>query len=212
MTRRSLMFVTLVVAILAVAALFVVPRLGGGSASAAGVDLSLDQQPRKGADDAPVEVVVFQDFQCPHCGTFKEDVVARLDREYVETGDVAYYAMDFVVIGPESERIAQVGECVREQGDDAFWAFETAAFRSQSNLNEARAISLALEYTGDIDEEELRACVAEDSGLEAVRADATTAQALGLRGTPSVLVDGEQVEATYDGVAAAIEAALANGE
>lgn len=212
MTRRSLMFVTLVVAILVVAALFVAPRFGGGGASASGVDLSLDQQPRKGAEGAPVEVVVFQDFQCPHCGTFKEDVVPRIDRAYVDTGDVAYYAMDFVVIGPESERIAQVGECVRRQSDDAFWAFETAAFRSQSNLDEARAISLALEYTGGIDEEELRGCVAEDRGLDAVRADVATAQELGLRGTPSVLVDGEQVDATYDGVVAAIEAALANRE
>lgn len=212
MTRRPLIFVTLIVAILAIAALFVVPRLGGGGASASGVDLSLDQQPRKGADGAPVEVVVFQDFQCPHCGTFKEDVAPRLEREYVDSGDIAYYAMDFVVIGPESERIAQVGECVRAQDDDAFWAFETAAFRSQANLSEALAISLALEYTGGIDEQELRACVAEDRGVDAVRADVAAAQELGLRGTPSVLVDGDQVDATYDGVAAAIEAALANRE
>jgi protein-disulfide isomerase len=212
MTRRSLMFVTLVVAILAVAALFVVPRLGGGGASAAGVDLSLDQQPRLGAEGAPVEVVVFEDFLCPHCATFAESVAPRLEREFVDEGVAALYAMNFVVIGPESERIAQVAECVHAQDDDAFWAFEIAAFRSQANLDEARAISLALEYTGGIDEEELRACVAEDRGLDAVRADVAAAQELGLRGTPSVLVDGEQVDATYDGVAAAIEAALANRE
>lgn len=212
MTRRSLMLVTLVVAILAVAAVFVVPRLGGGGASASGAELSLDRQPRKGPEGAPVEVVVFQDFQCPHCATFAESVAPRLEREYVDSGDVAYYAMDFVVIGPESERIAQVGECVRRQSDEAFWAFETAAFRSQSSLDEARAISLALEYTGGIDEQELRACVDDDRGLDAVRADVATAQELGLRGTPSVLVDGEQVDATYAGVAAAIGAALANQE
>lgn len=211
MTRRSLMLVTLVVAILAVAAVFVVPRLGGG-ATASGVDLALDQQPRKGAEGAPVEVVVFADFLCPHCATFAESVAPRLEREYVDEGLAAMYAMNFVVIGPESERIAQVGECVHAQDDDAFWAFETAAFRSQSSLDEARAISLALEYTGGIDEAELRACVAEDRGLDAVRADGATAQELGLRGTPSVLVDGEQVDATYDGVAAAIDAALANRE
>jgi protein-disulfide isomerase len=212
MTRRSLMFVTLVVAILAVAALFVVPRLGGGGASAAGVDLSLDQQPRLGAEGAPVEVVVFEDFLCPHCATFAESVAPRLEREFVDEGVAALYAMNFVVIGPESERIAQVAECVHAQDDDAFWAFEIAAFRSQANLDEARAISLALEYTGGIDEEALRTCVAEDRGLDAVRADVAAAQELGLRGTPSVLVDGEQVDATYDGVAAAIEAALANRE
>lgn len=212
MNLRPVMIATLVVAILAIAAVLVVPRIGGGGASAAGVDLALDTQPRLGPADAAVEVVVFEDFLCPHCGTFAEDVAPRLEREYLASGDVAYYAMNFVVIGPESERIAQVGECVVDQDPDAFWPFETAAYRSQAGLTEARAIELAIEYAPGLDADELRACTAEDRRLEAVRSDVQTAQALGLRGTPSVLVDGEQVDATYAGVSAAIEAALAEAE
>ena len=208
MSRRLVISVTAVVAAAAVAALLIVPRIGG--ASAEGTDLRLDQQPRKGSADAPVQVVVFEDFLCPHCGTFAESVAPRIERTFVAEGDVAYYMLNFVVIGPESRRIAQVGECVFEQGNDAYWAFETAAYRSQQGLDEAEAIELALEYADGLDEDRLRTCVAEDRQLEAVRADETTARELGLRGTPSVLVDGEQVDASFGALSEAIETALAD--
>lgn len=208
MNPQRLIMATLVVAVLAVVAILVVPRLGG-AASAEGVDLALDTQPRKGAQDAPVDVVFFEDFLCPHCATFSETIVPRLEREYVEPGHAAIHFVNFVVIGPEAERIALVGECVAAQDEEAFWAFEDVAYRSQSNLNERRAIDLALEYASGLDEEALRTCVDEDERLQQVRDDNRIAQELGLGGTPSVLVDGEQVTATYDAVAQAIDAARA---
>lgn len=206
MNPQRLIVATVVVAVFAIAAIIIVPRLGGG-ASAEGVDLALDTQPRLGSEDAPVEVVFFEDFLCPHCATFSEAVVPRLEREFVETGDAALYFVNFVVIGPESERVALVGECVAQQGDEAFWVFEDVAYRSQSDLNERRAIDLALEYAPGLDEDALRTCVDQDERLQAVRDDNRVAQDLGLGGTPAVLVDGEEVSATYEAVARAIEAA-----
>ena len=208
MNPQRLIIATVALAVIVVAAIVIVPRLGAG-ASAAGSDLALDTQPRMGAEDAPVEVVFFEDFLCPHCGTFTETVVPRLEREYVETGEANVHFVNFVVMGPESERIAAVGECVAEQGDEAFWAFEEVAFRSQSDLTERRAIDLANEYVPDLDGEALTACIDEGRGLEAVRADVAIAQELGLGGTPSVLVNGEEVSATYDALARAIDQAQA---
>ena len=207
MNPQRLILATLVVALVAVAALVIVPRLGGG-ASAEGTDLALDTQPRAGAEDAPVEIVFFEDFLCPHCATFSETVAPRLEREFVETGDASIHFVNFVVMGPESERVALVGECVAEQGSEAFWAFEDVAFRSQADLDERRAIELAIEYAPGIDEEALRTCVEEDAQLERVRSDSRRAQELGLGGTPSVLVDGEEVSATYDALAQAIRTSL----
>lgn len=212
MNRRVLILATLIVATLAVAAVFVVPRLGGGGASAEASQFALDQQPRKGPADAPVEVVVFEDFLCPHCATFAETVAPRIERDYVDAGQVAYYVKNFVVIGPESERIATVAECVAAQGDDAYWAFEEVAYRSQTGLDRAGAIDLARQYVPGLDGEALDACLADGRGLEAVRADNARAQALGLGGTPTVFVDGEQVRGSYADIAAAIDAALAAQE
>ncbi len=207
MIGRPLILTTLVVAVLAVAALFVVPRLGGATAEAS--DLNLEAQPRLGASDAPVQIVVFEDYLCPACGQFAETVFPRLEREFVETGDAALYHKNFVVIGPESERVAHVGECVFREDEAAFWEFKRVAYRSQEGLNERRALDLVSEYLPGVDAEAVRTCAAEDLALEAVRSDVGTAQALGLRGTPSVLVDGSEVTATYAAVRTAVEAALA---
>ena len=210
MNAQRLILATVAVAVLAAAAIMIVPRLGGGaSAAGTGTELALDEQPRMGADDASVELVFFEDFLCPHCATFTETIVPRLEREFVDSGEASIHFVNFVVMGPESERIAAVGECVAEQGDDAFWAFEEAAFRSQSTLSERRATELAIEYVEGLDEEALRECIDEDRGVEAVRRDVGIAQELGLGGTPSVLVDGEEVNATYDAIARAVDASLA---
>lgn len=205
MTPQRLILATVAVALVVVAGLVIVPRMGGG-ASAAGSDLALDQQPRKGPADASAELVFFEDFLCPHCGTFTETVVPRIEREYGD--DVAIYYKNFVVIGPEAERVALVGECVFEQGNDAFWAFEEVAYRAQDGLDERRAIELATQYVPDLDAEALRTCVEEDAQLEAVQADGRHAQELGLGGTPSVLLNGEEVDATYEGLSRALDAAL----
>jgi protein-disulfide isomerase len=211
MNRRVLILATLVVAALALAAVFVLPGVGGG-ASAETSQFALDQQPRKGSADAPIDVVVFEDFLCPHCATFAETVAPRIERDYVDAGQVAYYVKNFVVIGPESERIASVAECVADQGHDAYWAFEQVAYRSQAGLDRATAIDLARQYVPGLDGDALDTCLAEGRGLEAVRADVARAQALGLRGTPTVFVDGEQVRGSYTDIAAAIDAALAARE
>jgi protein-disulfide isomerase len=213
MNRRILILVTLAAAVAVAGFVWFVPSGASGSAaaSAAGDDLALAEQPRLGAADAPVEVVVFEDFLCPHCGTFVENVAPRLKRDYVDGGDVAYYMKNFVVMGPESERVAQVGECVAEQGDAAFWRFEEVAFRAQDTLNEANAVALAERYVDDLDAGALQACIASGRGLEAAKADGERAVALGLRGTPSVVVNGAFVPAAnYADVTAAIDDALAD--
>lgn len=213
MTPQRLIVVTAAVAIVALAAIFVVPRLGTGTASAAGGELSLAEQPSLGAEDAPVEVVLFEDFLCPHCGTFSETVLPRIERNFVDSGDARVFYKNFVVMGPEAERVALVGECVLQQGNDAFWALEPVLYRSQDGLDEQRAVELANQYVEGLDGEALQQCVDEDEALDAVRADNGDARDLGLTGTPSVLVAGEQVSnPTYDGVASAIEDALADAQ
>lgn len=215
MSRRVLILSTLVVAVVGLATVFLLPRLGGGATPGASADVSafaLEEQPRKGPADAPVTVLVFEDFLCPHCATFAETVAPRIEREYVDAGHVAYHVANFVVIGPESERIAEVAECVAEQGDEAYWTFEQVAYRSQSGLTRATAIDLAEEYVTDLDREALDACLDSGRGLDAVRSDVARAQALGVGGTPSVFVDGTEVRGTYAAVSAAIDAALADAQ
>jgi protein-disulfide isomerase len=159
-----------------------------------------------------VTVVVFEDFRCPGCQAFELNVMPGVRRDYVEAGDVRVVYMNLPVLGPASEYVARIGECVFRQSNDAFWEMKPPLYRAQTELdNGRRAVELALTYAPGLDADALDACLADPSSLEDVRADAATATELGLRSTPSVLVDGVAVSSPSEAVVrAAIDAALAD--
>ncbi|MDF1522895.1 MAG: thioredoxin domain-containing protein [Trueperaceae bacterium] len=208
MTPQRLTLITIVVAVLVVAGILIAPRLGGGEAA----DLDVSGQPVLGQADAPVTVTVFEDFRCPGCQAFELNVMPGIRRDHVEAGEVRVVYMNLPVLGPESEYVARIGECVYRQSNEAFWEMKAPLYRAQGELaNGRRAVELALTYAPGIDAGALDACLAEPSSLEDVRADAATAAALGLRSTPSVLVDGVLVSSPSEAVVrAAIDAALAD--
>jgi protein-disulfide isomerase len=206
MTPQRLTIITAAIAVLAVAAIVVVPRLGSGTGQAATVQFS--DQPRLGNPAAPVTVALFEDFFCPSCANFALNVMPTIEREYVATGRASVVYLNFTVI-PGSDAIGRLGECVFRQSNDAFWEMKGPLYRAQAELRDTRrARELVLTYAPGIDAGTLDACMAEPDSLEAVRRDTGLAQSLGLRGTPSVLVNGVAVTPTLADVRRAIDGAL----
>jgi len=205
MTPQKLTLATIVVAVIAVAAILLVPRF---FTSAAELDLSAN--PRFGSASAPVEIAIFEDFRCPACGQFDATVLPEIKREFVASGQASVVFVHFPVLGPASEHVARIGECVFQQSNDAFWDMKSPLYRSQTELDNARrAEQLALTYAPGIDEATLRSCIASDASLERVRADRTIATDLNLRGTPSVVVNGTPLATpTLAEVRRAVDAAL----
>jgi protein-disulfide isomerase len=207
MTPQRLTMLTVALAIVAVAAIVLVPRLGGGQPVG---DLDLSGQPRLGAPDAPVTVAIFEDFRCPACAQFEATVYPTIKREFVDEGLAAVVFVNFTVLGPASEHVARIGECVYRQSNDAFWEMKSPLYRAQGELdNVRRARELALTYAPGVDAGELDRCLEDEASLTSVRDDTQLAQQLGLRGTPSVIVNGTPVSSpTLAEVRRAIEAAL----
>lgn len=74
-------------------------------------DFNLENQPLIGDPDAPVTIVAFEDFKCPVCKQFEEDVYPQIVNELVETGQANMYFMNFQFIGPDSTTAGIAGEC-----------------------------------------------------------------------------------------------------
>jgi protein-disulfide isomerase len=127
-----------------------------GSEIPRGVDISND--PRLGSATAPVTVVEFSDFQCPHCATFHGEIFPALQRLY---GDQVRWVFvnRFFPQHDMAERAAMAGECAARQRK--FWEFADPVFAGQTGLSRAL-----------LDE------VAEDIGLDIRR------RASGSRSTP----------------------------
>ncbi len=206
MTPQRLTLVTVVVAVLVVAGILIVPRLGTPAAA----ELDPTGQPTLGDPAAPVTLTVFEDFRCPGCQAFELNVMPGVRRDLVDEGLVRVVFVNLPVLGPASEHVARIGECVYRQDNALFWEMKTPLFRAQTELADARrAVELARTYAPGLDPELLDQCLEDPSSLEAVQADAALATSLDLRSTPSVLVDGVQVSSPSEAVVrAALEDAL----
>src|SRR5919202_1763575 len=49
----------------------------------------------KGNPNAPVKVVEYADYQCPHCGEYAAQLEPTIDRQYVETGKIQMIYHEF---------------------------------------------------------------------------------------------------------------------
>src|SRR5690606_35254580 len=92
-------------------------------------NVSADDDPAIGPEDAPVVIVEFSDFRCPYCKRFRDETLPVLLEEYGDQIRVVY--RDFPVVGGEVAAIA--AECANKQGE--FWAYHDALFENFQAYN-----------------------------------------------------------------------------
>jgi protein-disulfide isomerase len=190
----------------------------GGSGNGDGGDSGNGEQdttdrPTLGDSDAPVTVAVYEDFACPHCRTFNEDVTPQLVSDYVEPGDVAYEHYDFPI--PVDETVSwqapQAARSVMKQaGSETFFEYAELLFANQSSLGMDTYVDLAAEV--GVDGDVVESAVSEGRYRQTVEADRDEGIDRGVGGTPTVFVNGENAAPNgrlgYSGIAQAIESQL----
>lgn len=185
----------------------------GGSGSTKETVESLPT-PVQGDPDAAVTVAVFEDFACPHCRAYAVDVHPRVVTDYVDPGTIRYEHHDFPI--PVHDRWSWeapgAARAIQDTvGDEAFFSFTKRLFEdgwgsdgmaySESLLREA-----ADAVGGDPDT--VVSAANQDRYRPVLEADREAGTDRGVRGTPAVFVNGEQLEAPdYQTIASAIESA-----
>lgn len=154
-----------------------------------------------GSATAPVEVVEFADFQCPHCGEFANVQFPTIREQLINTGQLRWRFRDFPLNFPWSRVGALAGQCAGEQGK--FWEMEDVLFQRQSvwgtsSRNPTAAFrDLARGIAVDLDK--YNACM--DSQRYAGRIEASHREgvARGVTGTPTFFVNGRELDNTRFG-------------
>ncbi|MCK9900068.1 DsbA family protein [Frankia sp. Cpl3] len=179
-------------------------------ASATGLDNAIVV----GQPTAPVTVDLYEDFQCPACGSLEKTTGSTIG-DLVDSGDIKvnYHMMSF--LGPESERAANAAAAAANAG--RFRQFHEALFADQP-----------AEHTGGYETDTLiekgaSVGLTSPAFVNAVR-DGTydgyvakvdeDASRRGVTSTPSVFVDAQQIapdQLTPDGFRAAVAAAKSKG-
>jgi protein-disulfide isomerase len=166
-----------------------------------------------GPSNAPVTIEMFSDFQCPQCAR-SDPMLKKLKSEF---GDKVRFV--FLHFPMEKHQNAILAACAAEAAarQKHFWEMAEALYRTQWMWGEAPAPRIALidrakelglnvpQFEEDLDKTELR---------ERISADQDRGQALGVKSTPWVFINGYSVpnaEFNESGIRAAIQKALAKG-
>ncbi len=207
--------IALILAIIAVIVYVQLPRTGTSNGA---TELIYEGQPAKGAVNAPVKVALFEDFKCPACASFDENILPRLERDYVDSGKVQLFFINFQFLGPDAVSAGIASECAYAQSESAFWDYKTFIYRSQEPESRewatpTRLVEIAQTYVPELDATELSSCLSERRYSDAVSEDRAMGERLGVNSTPSVFVNGEKVASpSYGAIRTAIEQALSEAQ
>ena len=186
---------------------------GGGSAATELVELDVtsarelyDQAVpvRLGANDAPVKVVEFGDFQCPACGDFSLQVRPVLVDRYVESGQVQFIFYDFPLTSIHDKAVlaARAARCAGEQAlpdaeHGAYWVYHDKLYQEQARWAYAQGSVVGdfVDYAGQVglDEGEFGACLRSDRYADVVTANRRLGDQLRVNSTPTILVNNRRV-------------------
>ncbi|MFC1661945.1 DsbA family protein [Gemmatimonadota bacterium] len=174
---------------------------GGGAVAAAlgqespepGLDIGTigyDQ----GSPDAPVKIIEISDFGCGYCRVFNQETFPILLREFIETGQVEWKFVPFVLgMFPNGEEAALAGECAGEQGVEAFLRMRGRLFATQTGWRNSQApnqfFSRLAEEEG-LDAARFTGCLQDAARADQVQLNNRLGKALGVRGTPLFILHG----------------------
>jgi protein-disulfide isomerase len=169
-----------------------------------------------GAEDAPVVMEVYSDFQCPACQLFVTEQLHRLVGEFVTPGTLRIQARDIAILGrggrDESLELAVGARCAAEQG--RYWEFHDLVFWNQGRENRgdhSAAFVERLAAAALVDVEAFRGCVAGPDARAAIASQTGAAIGAGVQSTPTLIINGQSVVGVpqYDQLAAFIRSLVA---
>lgn len=147
-----------------------------------------------GAEDAPVEIIEYASYTCPHCANFHTNVFDDIKKNYIETGKVkfVYREVYFDKYGIWASLVARCG------GEEKFFGITDLIYKGQKEWARAGsdgAIADELRKIGKlagIGQDEVEACLTDANYIRSlVEWYQANAERDNIQSTPSFLIDGE---------------------
>lgn len=162
------------------------------------ISVSMDDDPIRGDQDAPITIVEFSDFQCPFCARFQIQTLPLILEQYVDTGKVKFVYRDFPIQNshPNAMPAAVASECAHEQ--DKYWQYHDALFENQgvwNNVEITSAITIFKEFATELDlnQEQFNSCLDSGKYIEEINNDLNDGRDYGVSGTPGFFIGNEKI-------------------
>ncbi len=173
------------------------PLVSGAEAQEADLDTSTIVEMVQGAEDAPVEIIEYASYTCPHCATFHQGAYKQLKKDFIDTGKVKfiYREVYFDRYGLWASMVARCG------GPEKFFGITDLIFEGQSEWTKAGGPAEIVDELrkigrlAGIDNEQLEACLQDGTRAQTLVAwYQENAERDGIQATPSFIVNGKKVD------------------
>ena len=154
-----------------------------------------------GPDDAPVTLVEYGDYECPHCGR-AHPVVKAVQRQLGDQLRFVFRNFPLAEAHPHALVAAQAAESAGAQG--RFWEMHDMIFEHQDAL-ELQDLAGYAELLG-LDVERFERDLATGTYAKKVRDDFRSGVRSGVNGTPTFFLNGERYDGSWANVEAFIRA------
>lgn len=160
--------------------------------------------------NAPVTMIEYASFTCPHCANFHKDILPQIKKDFVDTGKVKFVFRDFPF-----ERVgataAMLSRCVDEK---RYYGFSSLLMKQQdqwAHSDNPMGGLFKLAKLAGLSQAKIDACLTNEKMLDRiimVRKEAMDKH--GFNSTPSFLVNGEKMvgSSAYETFKSVIESKL----
>jgi len=187
--------------------------------------IDITGRPWKGAKDAKVVLVNYDDFQCPYCSRMHDTLVNDILKTYGDRVKLVYKDYPLYQIHPWANRASVNANCLGELSNDAYWSFADYLHTNAPEINGQRGTPLQTQFAAldritleqgrkfNVDAAKLQACITKQDDT-AVRKSVQEAEEIGVQATPTVFVNGRKIDGAVppEELRAVIEQALRDVE
>lgn len=161
-----------------------------------------------GPSDAPVTLIEYGDYECPHCAQ-AHPIVATLLKQLGDQLRFAFRHFPLTQVHPNAETAAESAEFCGAHG--LFWEMHDSLYANQADLSVPLLFALVREL--GLSETRLRASLADETYRSKVRSDFLSGVRSGVNGTPCFFINGRRHNGSYvfDELYSAIEASRLHG-
>ena len=152
-----------------------------------------DADHRAGPDDAPVTLLEYGDYECPHCGR-AYPIVREVQRRMGRRLRLVFRNFPLAEMHPHAEHAAEAAEAAGVQGK--FWEMHDAIFEHQAALTDADLIRYARSL--GLDESRVKDELATGVHAARVREDFRSGVRSGVNGTPTFFINGTRYDGSWD--------------
>jgi protein-disulfide isomerase len=162
----------------------------------------------QGDEQAPITLVEYGDYQCPHC-RHAYPIVQRVQKFFGKKLRFVYRNFPLNEIHPNAESAAESAEFAAAH--DRFWQMHDGIFENQDNLGLPLLLELA--ETLKLSSPDLQRALETSEFRPRVREDFLGGVRSGVNGTPTFFINGQRHDGPFerDDLIEAIETKLAEG-